>query len=134
MPSIPFPKLLVHAVLALLLAVNGVGPALAAGTMHHAAPSASEAMSHAMPMPVADADCHDAAPAQAPDAADPAPCCDDGSCDLAGCECACLAVAAALPLPAADAPAFVPAARPERVFARAHAPPPRGAVIRPPIA
>jgi hypothetical protein len=134
MASLPLPQLIVRAVLVLLLAVNGVAPALAASAMHQAKAPAAPASNHGMPMSV-DADCHEDAAASAASAGEQDSCCpQEDDCALAGCECACLVVAATLPPPNPYAPAFVPAARPERLVPHAHAPPPDVAVIRPPIA
>ena len=95
MTSLPSARLLLRLLLALLLAVNGIAPALAAGVMHHAASAAAQAgvEQPALDMTGAMADCHDTDPAQdTPVASDtPAPCCEDGRCDGAGCDCACMA-------------------------------------------
>lgn len=138
MPSLPSARLLLRLLLALLLAVNGIAPSLAAGVMHHAAPAAMQApaASHAMAMAGEAANCHDAALVQDAPMADPAPapCCEDGQCKSAGCECACMALAAALPIPDALSWPTELRAAPTRAVAEAHAPPPPTGLTRPPIA
>lgn len=149
MPSSHAVPFLLRLLLAMLLAVNGIAPALGAGAMEHAAPVATQALSEQHPDQHAElgadphaavatageqADCHDSGAAQdAAMAEAPAACCDDGQC-LAGCECACMALAAALPMSLAPAWIVSLRAAPAHALAHAHAPPPPTGVTRPPIA
>lgn len=135
MQEFPLPQFLTRALLALLLVLNGIAPALAAGAMH-STPSAHLATSPGpvMAMAAQGVDCHDGGGSLATPSEDALACCDDGACDLAGCQGACMGLAMALPVPAAGLHGVLATTESWCLRAHPHAAPPRGAVIRPPIA
>lgn len=134
MASFPFPQFLLRLALVVLLAVNGLGSLLMTGSLHHVDAAEQIAMTDAMPQSATDAGCHDDGPAPMPQTTDPAACCEDGRCDLSGCECACIALTATLPVLPQMTLISVPPIHPDWVPLQAHAAPPSGALIRPPIA